>query len=111
MQPAVGEDAVVKHCRGLYHAGPQAMLNRLRRTGADVRRVMLIAHKPGMHTLAQRLVSGGPEREMDRLAQKFPTGALAILVFRGRSWDELDEGSCELHSLVAPWDLDVSRPT
>ena len=109
--PAIGEDAVVKHYRGLYLAGPQAMLNRLRRTPADVRRVMLVAHNPGMQTLAQRLAGSGPEQELRRLAENLPTGALAILVYRGRSWEELDEGSCELHSLVAPRDLAVSRPT
>jgi phosphohistidine phosphatase len=105
--PALGEDPVVKHYRGLYHAGPQAMLDRLRRTPAEVRRVMLVGHNPGMHTLAQRLAGGGAEQELGRLAEKFPTGALALLVFRGRSWEELDEGSCELHSLVVPRDLNL----
>ncbi len=109
--PAIGEDAVVKHYRGLYLVGPQAMLNRLRRTPADVRSVMLVAHNPGMQTLAQRLAGVGPERDLRRLAKNLPTGALAILVYRGRSWEELDEGSCELHSLVTPRDLDVSRST
>jgi phosphohistidine phosphatase len=109
--PAIGEQAVVRHYRGLYLAGPQAMLNRLRRTPDEVRRVMLVAHNPGMQTLARRLAGVGPEQDMSRLAEKFPTGALAILVFRGRSWEELAEGSCELHSLVVPRDLDVGRPT
>ena len=109
--PAIGEDAVVKYYRGLYLAGPQAMLNRLRRTPTDVRRVMLVSHNPGMQTLALRLAGGGPEQDLRRLADNLPTGALAILVFRGRCWEELDEGSCELHSLVVPRDLAVSRPT
>ena len=109
--PAIGEDTSVKYYRGLYLTGPQAMLDRLRRTPAGVRRVMLVAHNPGMQALAQSLVAGGPGQDLGRLAEKLPTGALAILVFRGRSWEELHEGSCELHSLVAPRDLDVSRPT
>jgi phosphohistidine phosphatase len=109
--PAIGEDTAVKYYRGLYLTGPQAMLNRLRRTPADVRRVMLVAHNPGIQTLAHRLAGSGPEQDLDRLADKFPTGALAILVFPDRSWEELGEGSCELHSLVAPRDLDLSRHT
>jgi hypothetical protein len=56
-------------------------------------------------------LGGGPEQDLRRLAENLPTGALAILVYRGSSWEELGEGSCELHSLVAPRDLDVSRPT
>ena len=108
--PALGEAALVRYYRGLYLTGPQAMLNQLRRTPTDVRRVMLVAHNPGMQTLVQRLAGGGPDQDLRRLAEKLPTGALAILVFRGRSWEELDEDSCELHSLVAPRDLDMSRP-
>jgi phosphohistidine phosphatase len=109
--PTIGKDAVVKHYRGLYRVGPQAMLNRLHRTPNDVRSVMLVGHNPGMQTLTQRLAGVGPEPDLERLAKNFPTGALAILVYRGRSWEELGEASCELHSLVAPRDLDVSRPT
>ncbi|MGB5756155.1 MAG: NUDIX domain-containing protein [Acidimicrobiales bacterium] len=109
--PAIGEDTSVKYYRGLYLTGPQAMLDRLRRTPADVRRVMLVAHNPGMQTLAKSLAGEGPGQDLARLAEKLPTGALAILLFRGRSWEELREGSCELHSLVAPRDLDVTRPT
>ena len=111
MLPAVGDDARVKHNRGLYLAGSQAMLNRLRHTPADVRSVMLVAHNPGMQALAQRLAGSGPEQDLRRVTENFPTGALAILVYRGRSWEELDEGSCELHSFVVPRDLVVSRPT
>ena len=65
--PAIGEDAVVKYYRGLYLVGPQAMLSRLRRTPTDVRRVMLVAHNPGMQTLALRLASEGPEQDLRRL--------------------------------------------
>lgn len=109
VRPALGDNPMVKHFRGLYLADPQAMLNGLRLTTAYVRRVMLIGHNPGMQSLAQRLVGSGADHDLRRLSEKFPTGALAILVFRGRSWRELDEGSCELHSLVMPRDLDVGQ--
>ena len=101
------ENPTVEYDRGMYHAGPQEMLDRLRDTPAEVRRVMLVGHNPGMQLLAQRMAGGGAEHDLNRLVEKFPTGALAILVFRGRSWEELDEGSCELHSLVVPRDLNL----
>jgi phosphohistidine phosphatase len=105
MLPTIGGDAVVKHYRGLYHVGQQAMLNRLRRTPDDVRRVMLVGHNPGLQTLAQRLSGQGPDRDLRRLEKKLPTGALAILVYHGERWEELGESNCELHSLVSPRDL------
>jgi phosphohistidine phosphatase len=109
VRPGLGESPVVRHYRGLYHAGPQAMLNRLRRTPDDVRRVMLIGHNPGMQTLALRLAGGGAEEDLQRLSENLPTGALAMLVHHGHSWEDLEEGTCELHSVVAPRDLDVGR--
>ncbi len=111
VRPGLGENPAVRHYRGLYHAGPQAMLNRLRRTPDDVRTVMLIAHNPGMHTLAQRLVGTGAEEDLHRLSENLPTAALALLVYRGDSWRNLEEASCELHSLVVPRDLDLSLPS
>ena len=105
VKAALGEDAEVKHYRGLYLAGPQAMLNRLRRTAAGVRNVMLVAHNPGMHTLALRLAGAGAESDLARMRTKFPTGALATLVFPGKSWADLDTGSCELHSFVVPREI------
>jgi phosphohistidine phosphatase len=109
VRPGLGESPVVRHYRGLYHAGPQAMLNRLRRTPDDVQRVMLIGHNPGMQTLAQRLAGGGAQEDLHRLSENLPTAALAILVYHGCAWKDLEEGSCELHSLVVPRDLDVGR--
>jgi len=70
---------------------------------------MLVGHNPGIHSLAIRLTGGGDPAELVRLEKKFPAGAIAILVFRGRSWNELDTGSCELHSLVRPRDIGEKR--
>ena len=93
VRPALGDQAVVKLDRGLYLAGPQAMLNRLRRTADDVRSVMLVGHNPGMRSLAMQLAGSGDEADLARLEKKFPTGALATLVFRDRSWSDLETGS------------------
>jgi phosphohistidine phosphatase len=109
VRPALGDQAVVKLYRGLYLAGPQAMLSRLRRTADDVRSVMLVGHNPGMQSLAMRLAGSGVEADLARLAKKYPTGALATLVFRGRSWSDLEMGTCELHSLVRPGDIGEKR--
>ena len=103
--PALGKGAVVQHYRGLYLAGPQAMLDRLRRTDDEARSVMMVAHNPGTHTLALRLTGMGDAADRARLELKFPTGALATLVYRGRTWNALDIGTCELHSFVLPREI------
>ncbi len=106
--PALGEQAVVNHYRGLYLAGAQAMLNRLRRTDSEANSVMLVAHNPGTQSLALRLIGSGDPDDIARIEAKFPTGALATLVYRGGAWTDLDTGSCELHSFVCPRDIEES---
>jgi phosphohistidine phosphatase len=103
--PAIGEQAILQHFRGLYLAGPQAMLNRLRRTDEAANSVMLVAHNPGTQSLALRLASSGNATDLARLGEKFPTGALATLIFRGNTWSDLGPGTCELHSFVCPRDI------
>jgi phosphohistidine phosphatase len=105
VMPALGDQAVMKYDRGLYLASPEAMLNRLRSPADDVGGVMLVGHDPGLQALARRLSGSGDGVHLARLEKKFPTGALATLVFRGRSWSELDTGACEFHSLVRPRDI------
>jgi phosphohistidine phosphatase len=107
--PALDDQAVVEYDRNLYLADSSTMLDRLRSSAADVSGVMLVGHNPGIHSFAIRLTGSGDPGELVRLAKKFPAGAIAILVFRGRSWNELDTGSCELHSLVRPRDIGEKR--
>ena len=106
--PALGEQAVVNHYRGLYLAGPQAMLNRLRRTDNEANSVMLVAHNPGTQSLALRLIGSGDPTDIARIEAKFPTGALATLVYRGGDWSDLGTGTCELHSFVCPRDIEAT---
>lgn len=105
IMPAIGATAVVSHLGDVGQEDPDALIRRLRRTEPELGRVMLVGEDPAMLSLATRLVDrrlrAGPSPRDDH----FRTAALAILVFRRDSWKELDEGSCELHSLVAASDL------
>ncbi len=102
---AVDEGVPVKFDRRLYLLGGRGLLNRLRRLPADIASVMLIAHNPGMQKLALSLVGRGDDKARQHMQEKFPTGALATLIWRGRKWAELGPGGCELHSFVVPRQL------
>ena len=69
----------------LYLASAAALLKRIRKVAAKVRHVMLIGHDPGLHALAQQLAGAGTREDLQALAEKFPTGGLAVLVFAARS--------------------------
>jgi phosphohistidine phosphatase len=84
----------------LYGASARELLVRLRRLPDDVGSVLVIGHNPGMHELASELAGSAPE-----LVGKFPTAALATLVFHGSGWGELGPEATELVELIRPRDL------
>jgi phosphohistidine phosphatase len=84
---------------GLYSASADALLERLRSVPRAVERVMLIGHSPAIETLALGLADRGAARP--KLEHKFPTGALATLVFNG-DWHALCYGCAELATFTKP---------
>ena len=102
VMPAFRGATTVRHLPDIYLADWEALLVLLRQTGPGVGRVMVVGHNPGLRSLAVHLATRRDEAISGRPDEQFPSAALAILEFRGASWKELDEGSCELHSMVAP---------
>lgn len=88
--------------RSLYLADPDH-LARVVRGLPDIGCAMLIGHNPGLHELAVMLAGDGGLRR--RLAEHFPTGALAALTFRGE-WRAAGPGSGHLAAFVVPRDLE-----
>jgi phosphohistidine phosphatase len=86
----------------LYGADRTELLERLHEVPDDIRTVALIGHNPGVQDLALKLAGEGTD--MDRIREKFPTGALAVLGFDG-PWPGLGGGTARLLSFVAPRDL------
>jgi phosphohistidine phosphatase len=84
--------------RELYGADAATILARLRDVPGRIGSVMVIGHNPGLEDLTRVLTGDGLE--------KFPTGALAALVVRDRSWGDLERDGAELVDFVRPRDLD-----
>ena len=99
----LGEEVPVEVEEGLYGAGAEELLERLRAVPAGVASVLLIGHNPAVQELALDLAGGGAERA--RLEEKFPTGALATLEFDVETWTELEPGRGELVAFVVPREL------
>ncbi|MCG5242624.1 SixA phosphatase family protein [Azospirillum doebereinerae] len=96
----------VEHERGLYLCGARTLLERLRDAPDTATGLMLIAHNPDLHELAEELAGGGhhddPHRHRHALTEKFPTGACAVLVFQTMHWRDLDLGAGRLADFVQP---------
>ncbi len=103
IEPALGSAEVAIE-EELYGASKAALLDRLRAVPDAVGSVMLIGHNPGIELLALELAQPSPERR--ELEEKFPTAALATLLFAGASWRELGPGAATLAGFVKPRDLE-----
>ncbi len=67
---------------------------------------MIVGHNPGLEEAALTLAGGSAAgEEAARIAEKFPTAALAA--FEAPSWRDLRPGAARLALLLRPRDLDA----
>lgn len=90
----------------LYLASESELLERLQALPEDVETVLLIGHNEGIGELAVALAGHGPRDLLERLREKYPTGALATLHLPSGPWSRLGPGTCELLAFVRPRDFD-----
>lgn len=105
MDGRLGHEATVIFDPDLYGASPHAILKAVGRVPDDVTRVLVIGHNPGLEELAVGLVTEGRRSDRDRMAVKYPTGALAVLRSDAGRWDDIGQTACELERFVRPKDL------
>lgn len=103
------ETPLIEPTDQLYLAtGPQ-LLRVLNGTPETVRSVMLVGHNPGLHDLAKLLIGEAvlaeDRPEIRRIADAFPTGALAEYAVAS-PWSGLTPGGGRLVRFVAPRDLE-----
>jgi phosphohistidine phosphatase len=103
--PILGDALEIRIEQELYGAGAAQLLDRLRQVANRVSSAMLIAHNPGIQDLALALAADG--HALDRLREKFPTGALATLEFDVKRWRDLDHGTATATILVTPRSLEA----
>jgi len=89
----------------LYEAGPPAILSLLRATPPKVHSLLVIGHNPGMHQVALTLIASGDVEARERLHEKFPTTALAVIDFAFDEWGKLHARSGRLDRFVTPRQL------
>ncbi len=86
----------------LYAASPQTILSVIRDAHMRARRLMVIGHNPGLQELAESLIAAGDIEARERLREKFPTGAMAIIDFATDSWDKVHNHGGRLDRFITP---------
>jgi len=107
LQRAIGASIPTRFEKGIYLAEASELLSRLRGLSDSLPSVMVIGHNPGMERLALMLAATGGKGDT-RMADKFPTGALAALSTDIDIWDQLAPGAARLDAFVCPRDLEES---
>jgi phosphohistidine phosphatase len=102
VRPHLSGNAKVLYEDALYLASPSAMLKHVGKVPANVRHVMVVGHDPGLHTLAQQLATSGRREDLEALAEKFPTAALAVIAFQVPAWDEVKRVGGRLELFMVP---------
>jgi phosphohistidine phosphatase len=86
----------------LYVAPPQAILSVISAQAAEARNLMVIGHNPGLHEAAELLIAAGDVALRERLREKFPTAALAVIDFVTDAWSDIHDHSGRLDRYVTP---------
>lgn len=99
------ETPVVETVEGLYLATAAQLLGVVRDVGETVRSLMLIGHNPGMHEFGVSLAGkSSPDEAAHRLADGFPTGALAEFAV-ATPWRQIGAGGGQLVRFLTPREL------
>jgi phosphohistidine phosphatase len=107
--PAFKREPEIHYSRALYLAEWPALLAALHKQSGHRAPLLMVGHNPGLEQLAIALsLQAGNAAERARsqsLAQKFPTGALAVLDFDAKAWRDVKPGMGSLIDFVRPKDL------
>lgn len=92
----------VEYDSRVYAAGIASLLAVVRGAPPSARSVMLVGHNPGMQGLTVALAGDeGSEGDIERVAEKYPTCAIAVLEVPG-TWSALAPGGAQLARFAVP---------
>ena len=86
----------------LYCASRLGILSVIRDQDVAMRTLLVLGHNPGLQEAAELLIASGDVELRERLREKFPTAALAVIDFALDSWSAVHERSGRLDRFVTP---------
>ncbi len=86
----------------IYEASPRHILAAIAGAPAAARSLLVVGHNPGFHDTANLLVQSGDKQMRKKLAEKFPTAALAVIDLDIDDWAAIGPGCGRLETFVTP---------
>jgi phosphohistidine phosphatase len=90
----------------IYLASAATLLSRVRALPDSVQAPLLVGHNPGLEHLLIELTRDDGRGFRQRIAGKYPTGALAVIELPAESWPAVTPASGTIVELILPRDLD-----
>jgi phosphohistidine phosphatase len=90
----------------LYAADTATLLDLVHGLPEDAGRVLLLGHNPGLQRLIVELATDDENGLRDRVADKYPTAALAVIQLPAQHWSEVEPGRGTIAELIFPKELD-----
>ncbi|MBW0007546.1 MAG: histidine phosphatase family protein [Sphingomonas sp.] len=98
--------APIRFEQAIYLAATQTLVSLVRDLPEEVQAPLFVGHNPGLERLLVELTHDDDEGLRDRIAGKYPTGALAVVEFPAAKWGDVSPGSGEIVELILPRELD-----
>jgi phosphohistidine phosphatase len=107
LRPSLPSDTPLKPLEALYMALPREILTVLAKVKEKekVETLMVIGHNPGIGSLAHWLAGQGEKRALERMKEKFPTAAIAVIDFDIPTWREIEGEQGTLRQFVTPREM------
>jgi phosphohistidine phosphatase len=98
-----GIDATVRYSERLYGATPGTTIDEINRVADTVATLLVVGHEPTMSDLALVLADGDSTDPAvaERISEKFPTSAIAVLTLAG-DWKRLELNGAALIGFQIP---------
>jgi phosphohistidine phosphatase len=91
----------------IYETDAGELLKVVEAAPRSVHSLLLVGHNPSLAELAALLMASGDVELRQRLIEKFPTAALAVIDFPFDDWSKIHPKSGRLDRLVLPKALDA----
>lgn len=90
----------------IYESTADELLAVIKETPRSVHSLLIVGHNPSLAELASLLMASGDVEIRQRLIEKFPTAALAVIDFALDDWAKIHPKSGRLDRFVIPKALD-----
>jgi phosphohistidine phosphatase len=105
----LGDACDIQYRDDLYMAMPQELVSFIRDLSDTNESVLIVAHNPGLEMLAVDLADDESTEAANKMADHFPTGALAVFLFDVDSWADVKSGTGRVLFYGKPRELMAER--